>query len=288
MSIINLWKVALPRSRAFSLIITKTFRKFYEGLSYPQYYRDLFDKTYKELDPQVTTQLVRWEDQFYLPSNGLTEQQRRDRLEATWKMNGGQSPAYLQSILRGYGFDVYVHDWWQPIPQETSLTMGDDDAFMGGENAFMGASIVDFPSPWDPNIVLVPPYYPLVNKVATTRYVPIRMGGEGAFMGGEDAFMGSILQTSSGDVYPIPQDATKWRGFVYVGGETMPNPAYISPDRKAEFEELILSIFPADKWVGVIVEYSDNPPGLEEMLQYNDIYDALSADYLNTTNNLVS
>ena len=252
---INLWKIALPQSRAFSLIITKTMRLFYQGLSYPQYYRDLFDTTYKQLDPQATDNLVRWEEQFYLPSSGLTEQQRRDRLEATWKMTGGQSPGYLQSILRGYGFDVYVHDWWMPDEQILDLTMGGDDAFMGGENARMGAQIVEYPVPWNPNLVLVSPYYPLVNRTSVTQYAPLSMGGDDAFMNGEDSFMGSLRKTESGDFYPIPADPVRWRGFVYVAGETMPNQATVPLERKAEFEELILSIFPADKWVGVIVEY---------------------------------
>ncbi|AUR89535.1 hypothetical protein NVP1124O_34 [Vibrio phage 1.124.O._10N.286.49.B1] len=252
---INLWKIALPQSRAFSLIITKTMRLFYQGLSYPQYYRDLFDTTYKQLDPQATDSLVRWEEQFYLPSSGLTEQQRRDRLEATWKMTGGQSPGYLQSILRGYGFDVYVHDWWMLDEQILDLTMGGDDAFMGGENAFMGAQIVEYPVPWNPNDILVDPYYPLVNRTSVTQYAPLSMGGDDAFMNGEDSFMGSLRKTESGDFYPIPADPVRWRGFVYVAGETMPNQATVPLERKAEFEELILSIFPADKWVGVIVEY---------------------------------
>ena len=255
MSIINLWKTALPQSRAFSLIVTKTMRRFYEGLTYPQYYRDLFDKTYKELDPQATTQLERWESQFYLPSSGLTEQQRRDRLETTWKMTGGQSPAYLQSILRGYGFDVYVHDWWMPEDQVISLAMGNDQAFMGGEGAFMGASSAIFPAAWNPNTLLVDPYYPLVNRTATTNYRSVTMGCNSARMGGEDAYMGAFERVESGDYYPIPSDPIKWRGFVYVAGETMPNSASVPLERKAEFEELILSIFPADKWVGVVVNF---------------------------------
>ena len=252
---INLWKIALPQSRAFSLIITKTMRLFYQGLSYPQYYRDLFDTTYKQLDPQVTDNLARWEDQFYLPSSGLTEQQRRDRLEATWKMTGGQSPGYLQSILRGYGFDVYVHDWWQPADQVVEVRMGSDNALMGGDNAFMNGQSSAYPFPWDPNVLLVNPYYPLVNRTSVTSYTPLNMGSESAFMNNEIAFMGSLVKTESGDFYPIPADPTKWRGFVYVAGETMPNQATVPLERKAEFEELILSIFPADKWVGVIVEY---------------------------------
>ena len=257
MSIINLWKTALPQSRAFSLIVTKTMRRFYEGLTYPQYYRDLFDKTYKDLDPQVTTQLERWERQFYLPSSGLTEQQRRDRLAATWKMTGGESPAYLQSILRGYGFDVYVHDWWIPEEQVLTLTMGNDQAFMGGEGAYMGASTAVFPAPWNPNELLVDPYYPLVNRTATTNYRSVTMGSDSGFMGGETAYMGAQVKTESGDYYPIPSDPIKWRGFFYIAAEEMPNAATVPLERKEELEELILSIFPAHQWGGILVDFTE-------------------------------
>ena len=232
MSIVDLWKTALPQSRAFSLIINKTMRKFYEGLDYPQYYRDLFDKTYKEIDPQSTESLERWEDQFYLPSSGLTEQDRRDRLEATWKKTGGQSPAYLQGILRGYGFDVYVHDWWMPLTP-------------GGS-----------PTPWDPNTVLTPPYYPLVNRIATTNYNTINMGSENAYMGSANAYMGALVTVENADVYPVPSDPEKWRGFCYIAAETMPNAATVPLDRKKEFEELILAIFPAHLWCGIIVNFT--------------------------------
>lgn len=255
MNIINLWKTVLPQSRAFSLIVTKTLRKFYESLTYPQYYRDKFDQCYKDLDPQATTLLERWEDQFYLPANGLTEQQRRDRLAATLKMTGGQSPAYLQGILRGYGFDVYVHDWWIPEEQVVSLRMGNEQAFMGGDGAFMGASTSIYPSAWDPNTLLVPPYYPLVNRTSTASYKSVTMGGDSAYMGGESAYMGAIAMTESGDHYPIPSDPIRFRGFFYIAAEEMPNTATVPLERKEELEELILAIFPAHLWGGILVDF---------------------------------
>ena len=249
---IDLWKVVLPQSRAFSLIINKTMRRFFGGLCYPQDFRDESDRMYKQLDPQVTDALLKWESQFYLPDTGLTEQQRRDRLEATWKMTGGQSPAYLQSILRGYGFDVYVHDWWMPAGNK-NLTMGSSVSFMGGEFSFMGQLFDNYPSPWDPNLILIPPYYPLVNKIASQVFAPITMGSGSAYMG--NAFMGDVIDTEFTPDYPIPSNPDKWRYFCYVGGEEMPNQATVPLSRKNEFEELILAIFPAQLWVGIIVEY---------------------------------
>ena len=49
-----------------------------------------------------------------MSSTGLTEQERRDRLDASWKATGGQSPRYIQDTLQAAGFDVYVHEWWIP------------------------------------------------------------------------------------------------------------------------------------------------------------------------------
>lgn len=252
---IKLWQVVLPRSRAFDLTINKTMRRFFEGLTYPDEARDSSDKTYNQLNPQLTENLVRWEEQFYLPSDGLTEQQRRDKLEAAWKMTGGESPAYLQSILRGYGFDVYVHDWWKPDAELITMTMGGEDSFMGGENAYMGAQVSEYPSAWNPQLILVPPYYPLVNKISSVTYSPVNMGSDMAFMGGDDAYMGKLVLKDSGNIYPIPSDPDKWRYFYYIAGETMPNQATVPLERKNEFEELILAIFPAHMWGGIIVEY---------------------------------
>lgn len=251
---IDLWKVVLPRSRTLSLIIEKTLRRFFGALSYPQDFRDEADRTYKQLDPQFTDALEDWEAQFYLKNSGLTEQERRDRLEATWKLTGGQSPAYLQSVLRGYGFDVYVHDWWIDQPPG-SLVMGDNLSFMGDQYSFMGEQASVSESPWDPNIILVPPYYPLVNKISTRQFTTITMGYQNITMGYEESVMGNVVGSESLDINIIPADPARWRYFYYIAGEVMPNQATVPLSRKDEFEELILSIFPAHLWGGIIVEY---------------------------------
>lgn len=251
---IDLWKVVLPRSRAFSLIIDKTLRRFFNGLTYPQDFRDESDRTYNQLNPQLTDSLAEWEAQFYLKNTGLTEQERRDRLEATWKLTGGQSPAYLQSVLRGYGFDVYVHDWWMPKNLQ-QVVMGDQFSFMGDQFSFMGERSPIYPLAWDPNQILVDPYYPLVNKISTKIFSTITMDYQGIVMGAGNARMGNIVGADSPEDYPIPADPNKWRYFYYIAGEAMPNQATVPLSRKDEFEELILSIFPAHMWGGIIVEY---------------------------------
>lgn len=285
---LNLWKTILPKSRAFNLTIDKKLRQFFEGLSFPDDFRKQADNVFDNINPQHTQNLEKWEDQFYLRNYGLTEQERRDRLEATWKLTGGQSPAYLQSILRSYGFGVTVYDWWQEDEQQNEFTMGSNISFMGEEFAFMGANFGVYPAPHNPNDLLIPPYYPLVNKISAFTSSPISMAGTNIVMGGDMSMMGIGIETISNFDYPLPNDPKRWRHFIYVAGVNINEPAYVPLSRKDELEELILSIFPAGKWVGMIVEYDGQGVGLQEMLQYNDIYNALSADYLLTSNNLVS
>lgn len=252
---LNLWKVILPRSRAFSLTINKKLRQFFEGLNFVNDFRDQADEVFTNLDPQKTQDLEEWEDQFYLRNYGLTEQERRDRLEATWKLTGGQSPAYLQAVLRSYGFDVYVHDWWQPDTQQNVFVMGSNVSYMGDQFSFMGSQFDTYPAPWDPNIVLVAPYYPLVNKISSRTFSEITMGGSPIVMGDGFSFMGGSIESVSNLDYPLPSDPVRWRHFIYVAAETMPNHATVPLSRKNALEELILSIFPTGKWVGMIVKY---------------------------------
>lgn len=110
---INIFKHLLPRARAWRITIDKTLRKFFEGLtgliSEP---RAFFEGVWTDLDPAYTNELDQWENQFALPDTGLSDDDRRDRLDGAWKAFGGQSPRYIQDTLRGAGFDVYVHEWW--------------------------------------------------------------------------------------------------------------------------------------------------------------------------------
>ena len=61
-----------------------------------------------------TRDLAGWEQEFGLFSAGSAESARRQQLAAAWRAQGGQSPRYLQDVLQTAGFDVYVHEWWEP------------------------------------------------------------------------------------------------------------------------------------------------------------------------------
>ena len=224
---IKLWQVVLPKSRAFNIRIDKTLRRFFKGLSFNDDFRAQSDLNFLNLDPQKTQNLKKWEEQFLLLKTGLTEQQRRDRLASAWQLNGGQSPYYLQNILQQNGFDLFVYDWWLENDKYQKLIMNDSFSIMGGERAKMGSQFSIYPSAIDPRAILQPPFYPLVNKIYNKTHKDIT----------------------------IPSEIKYWRHFIYVAGSKIETPGVVKLDRKNEIEELILSIFPAAKWVGMRVNY---------------------------------
>jgi hypothetical protein len=113
---INLFKHLLPRALAWSITKpTKYLRKFFdglvEGLLVPA--RLFIDLYWFDLFPQYTRKLADWEWQFGIQKAQLTEQQRRDRLDARWgHFSINLSPRAVQDALQANGFNVYVHDWW--------------------------------------------------------------------------------------------------------------------------------------------------------------------------------
>jgi len=261
----------LPNARAWRTTSEKTLRRFLAGLSdSSDDIRKYFTRVFLELWPQGTGSLAEWEDQFGLPDSGLTEQQRRDRLAAAWKAVGAQDPDYIQNTLRGAGFDVYVHEWWEPgteppIGSHACATARNPLLWLRRE--FTGATLtVDCGEPLalcGEEFALCgnssdPRGYPLVNKVyqSTPDILPLcgelvaECGEIEALCGNYTAFRESLRE------YIVPNDPTKWPYFLYIGGETFGDVAQVDPRRKDEFEALCLKICPAQQWLGVLVEYN--------------------------------
>jgi hypothetical protein len=72
------------------------------------------DSVWLDILPETTRQIAEWEQQFGLSTPLPTDAERRDRLDARWKLKGGQGPGYIEAQLQSNGFDVYVHEWWDP------------------------------------------------------------------------------------------------------------------------------------------------------------------------------
>lgn len=266
----RIFRHLLPNARAWRMVVDKRLRSFFEGLAGSGgLVKSFMDRVYLDLFPQDTRELSAWEQQFALPNTGLDEQQRRDRLAAAWRAVGGQDPDYLQDSLRARGFDVYIHEWWQPGTEPSigeqaaatprnpllwlrrefndktfSIQCGEAVAQAGEPEAMCGNSFT-------------PRGYPLVNKVVETIpdvqplcASPISECGEPAALCGN--FVG---YRQARKTYIVPDDPEKWPYFLYIGGANFGDVAQVPPSRREEFEDLCLKLCPAQQWLGIIVEY---------------------------------
>jgi uncharacterized protein YmfQ (DUF2313 family) len=268
---LDIFKHLLPDARAWNLSTDKQLRQFFDGLGVAGSDAKTFiDDVYDDIDPAKTTQLSEWEAQFNLPDTGLTDQERRDRLDGAWKLTGGQDPDYLQNTLRDAGFDVYVHEWWEPgtepavdvkactTPRNplvnlrrsaTSITYvaecGEAVAECGEVEAEAGNTDT-------------PAGYPLVNKLTITERDILVLAGESNVQCGEaDAICGNYIQFVDTVLdYVVPFDQDKWPYFLYIGGQTFGDLATVDQKRRDEFEALCLKICPAQQWLGIMVNYS--------------------------------
>lgn len=262
-------KHLLPRSRAFSIIVEKKIRKFWTAIGNVfEDAADFFELLWSDLFPQTTRHLTQWEAQFGLTAGTLTEQERRDRLDAIWAANGGQDPQYIRDTLQAAGFPVYVHEWWE-LPRTDPPTVrnpftaingypyccGSAETLCGDLRALCGN--YDSGSGFG---------QALVNKiyVSRTRYVcccgdPYVLMGEAT----HPLYTGnpSLCGANSGVLferkeYPIPTDPTDWRYLYYVGGQTFGDPVNITSARRDEFEDLLLKISPSHVWIILFINFT--------------------------------
>ncbi len=250
---IDVFKHLLPTGRAWRLTISKRLRQFFEGLAaFTSDVRSFIDDIYDDQNPQKTRRLKEYEDQFGLLPAGLTEQGRRDRLEGAWKLGGGQDPQHIEDALRSAGFDIYVHEWWDPIPGRPA------GGSVGGDVTPLPRN--PFDHLWD-GVAGQPPGYPLVNKIqqAIVTGDLIGCGHNDLYCAGNIAFAasgsGSIV-TYQFRQYLMRVDPQTFPYYVYVGASVFPNLATIPAARKDEFENLCLTLCPAEQWVGVLVNYN--------------------------------
>lgn len=275
MNWLDTFKHLLPNAKAWRITADKQLREFFQGLtiigSDP---RAFFDGIYRDIDPQETRELEQWEQQFALPRSNLTEQERRDRLAATWQALGGQDPRYIEDTLQAAGFDVYVHEWWEPtggtpaggsvngdvVPVARDpfdyLDDGSDavESFLmvdGAESAQDGDSVAQDGS------TSTPPGYPLVNKIVVVASIITRGDGSESMQdGGAVAQDGESMDIYGRKQYTMPEDPTKYPYFLYIGGATFPDLATVTQARRDEFEDLCLKICPTEQWLGILVNYA--------------------------------
>lgn len=265
MGFLDTYKHLLPNARAWSLTVNKTLRQFFEGLSgLPLGVRTFFDLVWLDIFPATTRELTAWERQWGLPATVIDEQERRDRLDATWKALGGQDPRYIQDTLQNAGFDVYVHEWWEPGSNPpivrnplfylSRTTTSDSPLLVECGEALAECGEIQMECGNSVN----PLGYPLVNKIFNTEPDIRSLCGEPDMECGETlAECGNFTQFKFVQrEYVIPIDPVFWPYFLYIGGEIFPNTAVVDPARRDEFEDLCLKICPNQQWLGILVQYS--------------------------------
>lgn len=268
---LRIFKHLLPNAHAWRLTVNKQLREFFQGLTTPlgDDIKLYFDNIWFDIFPDTTRELDSWDKQWGLRDVGLTEQQRRDRLDATWKALGGQDPRYIQDILQDNGFDVYVHEWWEPgteaaIGVKSCATPRSPLAWLrreftqidllvecGEAFAECGEAFAECGNRLEPS------GYPLVNKILQTISDILPLCGEAIAECGEaEAACGNYVEfRESFREYIVPLDSVKWPYFLYIGGSIFGDLAQVDPKRKNEFEALCLKICPTQQWLGILVEY---------------------------------
>jgi len=271
MDFLRLYQHLLPDGRAWRTTVDKRLRQFFQGLTVvPDDVKESADSVWADLLPETTDKLSEWERQFGLPSNVVIEADRRSRLAATWRsLIGGQTPRYIQDTLRASGFDVYVHEWWEPSTPPTPGTPGNPtvrNPLLHLRREFTNYSIlVECNEPLAQcgealaqcGETLTPRGYPLVNKVFRTERDILPLCGEAFAAAGEDGAICGDYVTFVDQLidYVVPSDPDRWPYFLYIGAETFGDLAQVDPKRRDEFEALCLKICPTQQWLGMLVEY---------------------------------
>lgn len=229
----------LPDARAWRLNFEKTLKKYVDGLGESLAdARAFLDEVYLDRFAVSTRELTESEFQLGLVPPASAEEARRLNLAAARQATGGQSPRYLQDIVQAAGFDVYVHEWWEP-PNEA------------------------------PRVVRNPRDYTEDPTFGTTQCgEPEALCGEPAaqcnrFLANEPGYLVNSNLTREAPPL-IPDDPAVWPHFVYFGAETFGDVALVDAARRQEFETLLLKLCPDDAWIVTLVEY------LSEVIDDND------------------
>lgn len=208
-----------------------------------------------DIFPQTTRAIDEWEDQFGLPSTTASEQDRRDRLEAEWRARGGQSPHYMQDVLRSAGFDVYVHEWWEIASGQLGFELGLNGTPCSGTACLgrvselgdglteLGGTIENLRIQRDPRLYVGG----WLNELDDSMEL-----GDGAEMGRQ----GYLLRnTISEDPSVIPSSTDTDQFFWYIGGQNFPDAVSIALERREEFLTTIQKVRPRHTWIVLLTTF---------------------------------
>jgi hypothetical protein len=261
----------LPTGAAWRLGFQKQLTKFFNGLTgFPSDARAYADLVFLDAFPSTTRQVPLWRSQFGIEP-GANDAADRLQLDTAWKSQGGQDPDYLQSILQGAGFPLYMHEWWTDDPPFKQPCCGDSRAKCGDSKALASSrSYKRFVR--DPRNYTLQPATGTVQCSAFPDQPQCSSFGDqpqsNAFLSNEPGYLVNLDLTRSAPP-AIPDDTAQsapdakafdwvpatWPYFFYVGGATFPNRVSIPASRRAELERLVLKLRPSQQWVVMLVDY---------------------------------
>jgi uncharacterized protein YmfQ (DUF2313 family) len=243
----------LPRSRAWTLIVDRTLRKFFVGLAngVPAGARAYIDNVWEQISPETTDEIAEWEQAFGITANSAdTEAVRQARLAARWQATGGQGLDYIQSVLQAAGFDVYLHECWSAgcgYPSEAWVCRDPrnytDDPHIGTTrcSAFTDNQPRCRPREWD-------------NGDPASQWRCNR------WLANNPRYLVNIDLTRRAPP-PVPEDDAYWPYFLYVGPEVLLEKSEADPlvhipnTRRVEFERLLMQLCPTQHWIVIMVDY---------------------------------
>jgi hypothetical protein len=218
-----LLKHLLPKGEGLKAVVSKNITALFNAISAGyQQIRTYIDLFFLDGNPTDTRELARWEVQWGLPTvASLTEDQRRDRLDAAWKALGGQGKDYIQGVLQAAGFPVYLHEWWGDAFDPYDAWYCKD---AGAECGETGVECINpIPTTNDPSDT---GGYLLVNKIPDTE-----------------------ITTFTADPQSFPY-------YLYIGGEDFGDSVELPAARRDEFERLCLKLKPCHMWLCILVTYA--------------------------------
>jgi hypothetical protein len=237
---LRIFQHLLPRSAAWKLTIAKPLRSFFEGLTGVfSTARTFIDGVWGDMFPETTSlrALAEFEKQFGLEPKA-DEAERRLELAAAWAAQGGQSPGYIQGVLRTAGHDVYVYEWWVSGPTPPILGYADPSYSARDPRDYTETPLVGTVqcSEFEEN-------QPQCSEFAENQPQC------NEFLANDPKYIVNLDLTPRPPP-PIPDNPIYWRHFWYVAGTpTVDEPGYVQVSRKAEFLRLIQRLKPSQTWV---------------------------------------
>lgn len=251
-------KFLSPKANPFYLIIKNTLVKFYRGIcAAPADFKEYILNIYLDLFPNTTRELGKWESEFGNSENKTqTDENRKMDLSTIWKSTGGQSPGYIQDKLNEAGFNVKVHENNPPV-NPAFIVNGRPNIVCFGDNAIAGNPLA-IAGRTGGELLVNSPIFTLSPKYVMVCGSPNYCNNTKAVAGYFDEYNENLK------TYELPTDITQWPAFIFIGGDATRNSSHeltavdnadIEKGRGEDFKKLILTLKPAQIWVGLLINY---------------------------------